>query len=287
MAAVLALLAAVAYGTGDFLGGMAARRIPASVVVLASNAVGLAGLLVALPLVGDPEFAGRDILIGAAAGIAGAIGVMLLYRGLATGTMSVVAPITAVLSAVVPVGVGLATGERPAGLALPGVPLALFAVALLAREPRVGPAQRPAGLPRTEVLVALGAGLGFGLFFVGLDATGDDAGLWPVVAGRAASVGLFSVVAAVGARRRSVGMRDTARTTMLLLVGCGLLDAGANALFLLATQRGLLTLVAVLGALYPAATLVLARLVLGERLVRLQQTGLVVAAAAVVLVTAG
>lgn len=286
VAALLALLSAVAYGAGDFLGGLAARRLPPAAVVLRSNAVGLAGLVVALPLVGDAEYAARDIVIGAIAGVAGGVGVLLLYRGLAVGTMSVVAPITAVLSAVVPVAVGLSSGERPGAVAFVGVPLALVAVALLAREPR-DDNDRTHGMTTTDLLTALGAGLGFGLFFVGLDATGDDAGLWPVVAGRSASVGLFAVVAAVSVSARTGRGRVWIGRTPVMLFGCGLLDAGANALFLLATQRGLLTLVAVLGALYPASTVLLARLVLAERLARPQQIGVLVAGAAVVLVSAG
>jgi len=282
VAAVLALLSAVAYGAGDFLGGMAARRLPPAAVVLRGNAVGLVGLVLAVPLVGDAELLGRDAAIGAAGGIVGGIGLLLLYRGLARGTMSVVAPITAVLSAVVPVLWGLATGERPAAVALVGVPLALVAIALLAREP-VDDDDRTTGLSRADLLTALGAGLGFGLFFVSLDATSDDAGLWPVVFGRTASVVLFALVAVTTASARAAGRS----VPMALVVGCGLLDAGANALFLLATQRGLLTLVAVLGALYPASTLLLARVVLGERLARPQLGGVVLAGVAVVLVTAG
>ena len=286
VAAVLALLCAVAYGAGDFLGGLAARRIAAPAVVLRSNFVGLLGLLTAAPLFTDADLLGRDVAIGAAGGMAGGIGVLLLYRGLATGTMSVVAPITAVLSAVVPVMWGLGSGERPSVVALAGVPLALFAVGLLAREP-VDADERTHGLSRAGLLTALGAGLGFGVFFVALDATSDDAGLWPVVAGRTASVAMFAAVAAISVAGRAGRGVALLGTTPLLLVGCGLLDAGANALFLLATQQGLLTLVAVLAALYPASTLLLARAVLGERLARPQLGGVVLAGAAVVLVTAG
>lgn len=286
MAALLALLSAMAWGAGDFFGGVAARRIPPPAVVLRSNVVGLVGLGLAVPLVGAAEVAGRDLAIGAVAGLAGGVGVLLLYRGLAVGPMSVVAPVTAVLSAVVPVAVGLSSGERPAVVALAGVPLALVAIALLAREPRDEDA-RTRGMPATALFTALGAGLGFGLFFVGLDATGDDAGLWPVVAGRSSSVLLFAVVAGLSPASRAGPGRVWVGTTPLLLFGCGVLDAGANALFLLATQRGLLTLVAVLGALYPASTLLLARMVLAERLARPQQAGVLLAGSAVVLVTAG
>jgi drug/metabolite transporter (DMT)-like permease len=285
MAAFLALLSAAAYGAGDFLGGLAARRLPPAAVVLRSNVVGLLGLIACLSIV-EGDVAAGDLAIGALGGIAGGIGVLLLYRGLATGIMSVVAPVTAVLAAVLPVGVGLAGGERPAVLALAGVPLALVAVALLAREPRDDDAATH-GLAAVDLLLAVGAGLGFGLFFIALDATSDDAGLWPIVAGRGASVALFAVVAAVWAGARVGDRRAREGATPWLLVGCGVLDAGANATFLLATQRGLLTLVAVLGSLYPASTLLLARFVLHERLAKPQLAGVALAGAAVVLVTAG
>ena len=286
MAALLALLSAVAYGAGDFMGGVAARRLPPAAVVLRSNVIGLLGLVLALPLVGDAELVGRDVAIGGAGGVAGGVGVLLLYRGLATGTMSVIAPITAVLAAVVPVVVGLAAGERPSAVALVGIPLALAAILLLSREPADDDA-RISGITRNALVTALGSGLGFGIFFVALDATSDDAGLWPVVAGRAASVALFAIAAATVVSARAGRGRATAGSTPWLLVGCGVLDGGANALFLLATQRGLLTLTAVLVSLYPASTLLLARVVLGERLAFSQRAGVVLAGVAVVLVTAG
>lgn len=281
MAAALALLCAVAYGAGDFFGGVASRRLAPALVVLRSNAVGLTGVALAAPLF-DADIVARDFALGGAGGLAGGLGVLLLYRGLATGTMSVVAPITAVLSAVVPVAVGLGGGERPALVAMTGVPLALVAVAMLAREP-ADHDDRTHGLSRAGLVTALGAGLGFGLFFVALDATSDDAGLWPVVAGRMASVSMFAVVGLV--RRGS--WRPRSGPVGWLVVGAGLLDAGANAFFLVATQHGMLTLVSVLAALYPASTLLLARIVLGERLARPPQAGVLLAGAAVVLVTAG
>jgi drug/metabolite transporter (DMT)-like permease len=283
MAALLALLSAVTYGAGDFLGGLCARRLPAVAVALRTNAIGLVGLLVVAPLVAATVET-RDIVLGSVAGIVGGIGILLLYRGLATGTMSVVAPITAVLAAVVPVIVGLLSGERPSGLALAGIPVALVAVVALAREPRTG--DEP-GVGAAEVVMALGAGAAFGFFFVGLDATNDDAGLWPIVAGRTTSVVMFSIVVAAVAAARVGDDRARRGTTPWLLVGCGLGDAGANAMFLLATQRGLLTLVAVLAALYPASTVLLARIVLGERLVGAQRVGIALAGVAVVAVSAG
>jgi uncharacterized membrane protein len=285
MALLLALTSAAAYGAADFFGGLSARRLPSAAVVLRAHVVGLLGMIVALPLVGDAGLTGRDATIGALGGIAGAIGVLLLYRGLAIGTMSVVAPITAVLSAVVPVTAGMAGGDRPAALALLGVPLALVAIALLSGS--AGGGRSRAGLSVAELVSAVGAGLGFGLFFVALDQAGDDAGLWPVVTGRVASVALFLLVAGLSAGARIGGPAARLGTTPALLVGCGLLDAAANALFLLATHSGMLTLVAVIAALYPASTLLLARGVLGERLTSPQRVGVIVAATAVVLVTTG
>lgn len=286
MAAVLALLSAVAWGAADFVGGLTTRRLPAPAVVLWSHVIGLVGLAAVAVLLDDADLVAEDAAWGAAGGIAGGIAVLLLYRGLATGTMSVVAPVTAVLSAVVPVGVGLAGGERPTFVALVGVPIALAAVLLLAREPRDGD-ERTHGMTRAALATALGAGLGFGLFFVALDAASDDAGLWPLVSGRAASVLMFGVVAVTTASARVPVRRLLAGSIPLFLLTIGVVEVLANALFLLATQRGLLTLVSVLGALYPASTLLLARAILGERLARSQLTGVLLAGGAVVLVTAG
>jgi uncharacterized membrane protein len=283
MAALLALLSAVAYGVGDFFGGLSARRLPSSAVVLRTHVAGLAGLVVVLPLV-EASPGGHDILVGAVGGVAGGLGVLLFYRAMAEGTMSLVAPITSVLTAMIPVVYGLATGERPSLLGFVGIPIALVAVTLLARDP--GESTR-SGLSPLQALQALAAGLGFGMFFIALDMAGDGAGLWPVVAGRTTSVTLFALVALVNPAAR-VG-RAGARTGPLvaMLVACGLLDAWANALLLFATHHGMITLVAVLGSLYPAATLLLARTVLGERLARPQLGGVALAGAAVVLVSVG
>jgi len=285
MAAVLALLCAITYGAGDFFGGFATKRLPAAAVALRANIIGLLGLFATALLFPADDLAAGDLGWGAVGGITGGLGILLLFRGLASGTMSVIAPITAVLSAVVPVIVGLGGGERPSVLALAGIPLALVAVAALARDPdSSGPA---VGVPRGQVVLALGAGLAFGLFFVSLDAAGDDAGLWPVVAGRGASVAMFALMVAVMGSARIGDDRARRGTTPWLILGCGLGDGGANALFLLATQRGMLTVVAVLAALYPASTVLLARLVLGERLVGTQRIGIALAGLAVVVVSAG
>jgi uncharacterized membrane protein len=274
MAALLALSAAVAYGAGDFLGGLAARRVPPTAVVLWSHIVGLSMLVAAAPLVGG-DVTREALAIGAAAGVLGGAGVTLFYRALAAGAMSVVAPITALLSAAVPVVVGLGAGERPSGAALAGIALALGAVVLVSREP-----PSPAAPLRWQALgLAVAAGVGFGLFFVTVDRAGGAAGLWPLVSARLASVSLFAGLGA--ARLTSAALpRGVAGPA----VGCGLLDAGANIFYLLALAHGLLSVVSVLTALYPATTVLLARYVLGERLSPVQRAGLGTAAVAAVLI---
>lgn len=285
MAAVLALLSAVVYGSGDFVGGLVARRLPPAAVVLRSNLVGLVGLVAIAPLFASDDVGAADLAYGAGGGVVGGIGVLLLYRGLAVGTMSVVAPITAVLAAAVPVAFGLVDGERPSAVALAGIPVALVAIGLLARDPDdAGPAE---GTPAAVLLMALGAGLGFGLFFVGLDKASDDSGMWPLVAGRGASVALFALIALFVRSARVGSNAARVGTTPRLIVLCGICDSGANALFLLATHQGLLTLVAVLGSLYPASTVLLATTLTHERLARPQVVGVVLALAAVVLITVG
>lgn len=285
MAALLALLSAAAYGSGDFLGGLAARRLPAAAVTLRTAVIGWFGLAVVTLLVPAERVVGADLAWGAVGGVAGAVGILALYSGLAQGPMSVVAPITAVLSAVVPVLFGLVSGERPSWVAGGGIVAALVAIALVSRVDDPDGDSPP--VDARLIGVSLAAGLGFGVFFIGLDLAGDDAGLWPIMSARTATVICFAALAMVWAGARVGDRRARERSTAWLLVGTGILDTAANALFLLATQRGLLTLVAVLGALYPAATVVLARVVLGERMSRTQLAGCGVAVVAVVAVSGG
>jgi drug/metabolite transporter (DMT)-like permease len=276
MAALLALTAAAAYGVGDFLGGMAARREPSTAVVLWSHVVGLALLLVAAPALGGEATPGA-LAVGGVAGLFGGAGVALFYRGLSLGSMSVVAPIAALLSAAVPVMVGLGSGERPPVAAVAGIAMALVAVTMVSRE-HPGNHGEP-GLRLQPLLLAVGAGVAFGLFFVTVDRAGSDAGIWPLVGARVASVSLF---AALGAAR--VTAAGPPRAALGAALGCGLLDAAANVLYVLALSHGLLSVVSVLTALYPAGTVLLARYVLGERLTGVQRTGLAVAGLAAVLI---
>ncbi|TFV65697.1 UNVERIFIED_ORG: EamA family transporter [Bacillus sp. AZ43] len=278
MAAVLALASAVVYGASDFLGGLASRRTSVFGVVALSQVIGLAALLALLPWLGGPV-TGEDMAWGAASGLAGAGGLVVFFRTLARGVMSVVAPVTAVTAAAVPVLVGLLGGDSIGGRTAVGIGLALVAVVLVSAEEGLAAmrAARPAALAP-----ALLAGSLFGLFFVLLDRTSEDAGLTPLAAARVASVLL--VIAIAGAGRQS--LRVT-RAALPLVAVSGLGDMTANALFLLATQAegGQLAITGVLASLYPVSTVVLAQLVLRERLVSAQVAGLVAAAAAVVLIT--
>lgn len=287
MAVLLALAAAVVYGAGDFVGGMATRRASATSVVLRSQVLGGVLLAVVAVLVGGDAPDGADIAWGAAAGVAGGGALALLYHALATGVMSVVAPITGVVAASVPVIAGYAMGERPHPAAAAGMALALGAIMLISRpteggdadaEPTSLDAERESG--RHALALAIGAGLGFGIFFIGLERTDPDTGLWPLLPARgAAAVALLALVLATrGPLRLPSGVS-------VWVLGAAICDTAANALYLLAVRRGLLAVVAVLTALYPASTLVLARIVLGERLGRVQRAGLVVAASAVVLIS--
>ncbi|NEK58313.1 EamA family transporter [Geodermatophilus sabuli] len=277
MAVVLALTSAVVYGAADFLGGLASRRAPVFGVVAVSQVAGLAALLVLLPWLGGPAST-ADLAWGALAGLLGATGLVVFFRALSRGVMSVIAPVTAVTAAAVPVLVGLLGGEDVGPWATAGIVLALAAVVLVSAERGLSALRsaRPASL--TPALVA---GAAFGLFFVLLDRTTDDSGLTPLVAARVASVALVVLVALAGRRPLRVG-----RSALPLVALSGLGDMSANALFLLATQQGgQLAVTGVLASLYPVSTVVLAQLLLRERLVGAQVAGLVAAGAAVVLIT--
>ncbi len=279
MAALLALVSALCYGVSDFTGGLAARRIAATMVVLVSNAFSLLLALLAVSLLPGSQYSATDMGWGVVAGAVGLLGVVLLYRGLAMGPMSVVAPLTAVLSAVVPVVVGVARGERPGLVALAGVVLAVPAMVLISREPRRGTGAR---LSRGALVSALTAGVSFGGFYVLLAQTGPNGGAWPLIGQRASSVIILLAVTAVAAVRRTVALPRG--PVLRLAVVAGATDFAANLAYVLATHRGLLALVAVISSLYPASTLLLARGLLKERMALQQIGGLVLAGAAVALI---
>jgi drug/metabolite transporter (DMT)-like permease len=279
IAVALALCGALLYGIADFGGGLATKRAAVLVVVPASQ---FSGLVVLTPflLLGPGQADATSIAWGAAAGVAGGLGLMLFYRSLANGTMSVVAPLTAVTAAAVPVLAGIALGERPAALVAVGVVVALVAVVLVSAE--------GGRLPRPRQLLtdpatggALTAGAAFGLFFVLISRSSPDSGLWPLLGARTASVVLLVGLAL------AVRPRLPHRSGWPLILALGVADTAANALFLLASRYGLLTITGVLIALYPVSTVLLAQTVLRERISHLQLGGLAAAVAAVALIAAG
>lgn len=270
---ILATACAIVYGTADFCGGLATRRSRVLSVVVLSQTAGMILVIALLPVL--PGQAGDGALLwGLAAGVAGVTGLVLFYRALATGVMSVVAPTTAVTSAALPVLFGLVSGERPALMAMIGVVLALLSVLLVSRSPR-----GEGATSLSSMLVALAAGAGFGGFFILLAQAPEGSGMWPLLGARLASVSIVVVVAVT--TRRSL---KPSGGSMAIIAAAGLLDMAANVLYLLAEQRGLLSLVAVLVSLYPASTLLLARYVLGERLRAVQMAGVAFALGAVALI---
>ncbi|MBE1562902.1 drug/metabolite transporter (DMT)-like permease [Nonomuraea africana] len=261
------------YGTADFCGGLATRRSRVLSVVVLSQIAGFALVLAMLPVLpGAPSEAA--VTWGLGAGLAGAAGLVLFYRALATGVMSVVAPTTAVTSAALPVLFGLISGERPAAVQLVGIALALLSVLLVSRSPAT---EQRSSL--TSIATALAAGAGFGGFFILLGQAPEGSGLWPLVGARIASISLVVLLALVTRRTLKPG-----EGALGIIALAGVLDMAANVLYLLAEQEGLLSLVAVLVSLYPASTLVLARYVLGERLQGIQVAGVAFALGAVALI---
>jgi drug/metabolite transporter (DMT)-like permease len=282
MTELLALSSAVFYGAADFFGGLTARRANTVATVLVSQFVGLVLLLVALPFLPAATVSPRDWVWGIAAGISGSIGVALLYRALAVGTMAVVAPITAVCAAMIPVLFAFGLGERLRPLTIAGIALAFVAIVLVSQPRTPSDADAEPSAKRSYppgVLLALLAGVAVGLFFLSLARTTTGAGMWPLIAARITSVALFGFIAR--ATGRTVRMSASATTTA---IAGGALDMLANALYMLAARVGPLSIVVTLASLYPAGTVILARLVLGERLSLVQSTGIACALAAVVII---
>ncbi len=309
LAIALALGASLCWGSGDFLGGLTARRTSLWTVIIGSQAVGLAAAAAVTLATGHP-WPGLGVvwpvLLG---GVASVVAISSFYRALAIGTMSIVAPLTAT-SGVVPFVAGILQGERPAALQLAGVALAATGVVLAAVEPErpgetIGvaampnePAVEPAvvreGLAapaagrqrrrdqRVAVGLALLAALCIGLVLLGYDATAKHDALWAMLGGRISSATMFTVLFLVLRPRVSV-----TRAAVPYLVAVGILDTSANGLFSLSTTQGYLSLVAVLGSVYPVVTVLLAFVLLRERIARHQLVGVVAALTGVALIAAG
>jgi drug/metabolite transporter (DMT)-like permease len=278
IAVAFALGAAVAWGAADFLGGLKSRVAATIVVVAIGQATGLAlvGAVVIARGEGPPE--ARYVGYAVLAGFAGALGIAALYRALAVGSMSIVAPITAT-GAVIPVIAGVATGERPTTVQSAGLALAFGGVVLAARQES---GDLASGRVAAGVGVALLAALGIGSFLLALDAASEGGVPWALLVQRSVCVVIVLAAAVFVRPRFRVGWRNAGA-----MVAIGVLDMSANAFFALASTRGLVSVVSVLASLYPVTTVLLARLLLGERIARPQQVGVVVALAGVVLISAG
>ena len=280
LAIALGLGSGLFWGLADFGGGLQSRRHPVIVVLCVSQAFGPAGLAAIVALSGEPAPALDSLWPAAVGGIAGLVALAAFYRGLAIGTMSIVAPISATGS-VVPVIVGLGSGERPGVAQLVGILAAGVGVVLASREaPHEDAARARAG--RASIALALVAALGFGSFFVGMDRAADVDVLWAMLASRVADAAVLIPMAIL--LRRSFAVPTA---TLMPLALIGVLDLTANGLYAWGTTQGLLSVVAVLGSLYPLATVLMARAVLGERIRRVQEIGVASALAGVALIAAG
>lgn len=276
MAVLLALIAAAIYGVSDFFGGLAARGARAVTVLLYNYPAGALVMAVLLPFF-PGHVSTSTLLWSVAGGGCGLVGVALLYTALGVAPMNVVSPITAVLSAAVPVLAGVILGERPAVLAWLGMVLGMVAVVMVSRGPEDSAHAR---IAVSALAMSVSAGIGFGTYFICLARTDDDSGLWPVVIARITAA---AVVVPVALRTSAlVALKDR---LLVLALASGVLDAGANLFFLLASRHGYLSVASVITALYPAGTVLLAALVLKERTGRVQRYGLALAAGAVVLIT--
>jgi drug/metabolite transporter (DMT)-like permease len=276
LAIALALAASASWGLGDFLGGLTSRRLHVLTVLVVQQVFGMGAAVTWVLLSGDGFPGWEATAWAAAAGACGCLGIGALYRGMAVGAMGIVAPVSAV-AAVIPFAVGIGSGERPGALQVGGIVLALAGVAVASREPSASGGGRTAGIG-----LALLAALGFGLYFVFADRAADESVPFAVATARGVSLAVaFAVALAVGASLRP------GRSFLPALVVIGLCDVGANMLFSLATTHGYLSIVSVLSALYPVATVTLAALVLHERIAPSQRAGVAAALAGAALITAG
>lgn len=278
MAVILALFTAVVYGIADYSGGRASRTASSASVTLVGQSLSFAVIICLVAILRDPIASTHDLVISAIAGIAGSLGLLAFYKAMSSGSMTVVAPITALVGTVVPVVWGLASGERPGVVAYFGMAVAVLAVALVTDAFGIHNVKTPPSI----VAMAVTGGLCFAVIFIALDYTSPDAGLWPLLALRSVSVPLILVV--VLSTKKPMVLRGPALKFALL---SGLLDSLANGSYLFAAREGLLSVVAVISSLYPVSTLLLATKVDKEHLHKAQWVGVGCALMALVLVSVG
>jgi drug/metabolite transporter (DMT)-like permease len=277
---LVGMASALVFGSADFLGGLASKRISPIRVTAIAAAVGLGVLLLSYPVIGG-AWSWSAVVLGGLSGVAGALAISLLYACLAIGPMSILSPLTAVVSAIVPAAVGIASGDTFGPLGYTALGLALVAVVLVGFV-REKSAVRPS---LRGILMATGSGICIGLFLIIIALTPSDSGIVPLIMNRgvnaiimAASIGVLALLA----RRRSTpGPRANGwRPGLRLAIACGIVDAVANAGLLLGVRIGDLSVIAVLTALYPAGTIILAAVILKERIAIVQYIGLGLAIAA-------
>lgn len=280
---VVGLSTALVFGAADFLGGLAAKRMSSILTTAIAALTGLVVIVViGLPLLGG-VWSTEAVVLGALSGVAGAVAIGLLYACLAIGPMSILSPLTAVVSAIVPLTVGLVGGERLGPLGYVALALALVAIVLVGfTPPGRGELVRNAVRPSLKgVLMAIGSGAAIGVFLILIDQTPDESGIVPLVVNRATNstimFALVGVLAFIAWRRGSGPVHGAIRSGLALAIACGVLDAVANAGILFGVRLGELSVMAVLTALYPAGTIILAAIVLKERIALLQYVGLALA----------
>jgi drug/metabolite transporter (DMT)-like permease len=275
---VFALAASTAWGSADFFGGLKAKRHSALAVLFTIEISGLIVAIVVMVVAQDPLPSTRAALCALGAGAAGIVALGAFYRALAIGTMSIVAPISAT-GVALPVIVGIATGDRPGPVVIAGLIVTTVGVIMASRE--VHESEASATAARTAIGLALLASVGFGLYFIGADVAADDSVLWTVLIGRSVAIPFVGGALLV----RDVKLPRGA--DLAVLCAAGATDLGATALYGLANTHGELSIVSVVGSLYPIATVILARAILDERVRPFQAAGVVAALAGVALIALG
>jgi uncharacterized membrane protein len=279
IAIALGLAASLSWGVADFIGGLQSRRMPVVAVVLGSQLAGLALVATIVAIRGEPLPGGDFVVYAALSSVGGIVGLTAFYKALSIGAMGVVAPLSST-AAVIPLVVGIASGERPSALQGFGVAVAIVGVILASRE--AGEEAKGSGAVAEGAWFALVSAVGFGCFFLAIDRASEDDVLWAVCVNRGVSVSLLGL--ALLAIRPKVGLRPADMRTLAVV---GVLDIAANVFFAIGSTKGLLSVVAVLASLYPVVTVVLARVVLGERLDVVQRVGAALALAGVAMISGG
>ena len=277
LALAISLASAASWGVSDFLGGLQSRRLSVLAVLAVSQPAGLLLIALLVVLFGADPVSAEKLAIAFFAGAAALAGLGAFYAAMAMGTVSVVAPIAS-LGVIVPVTFGLAQGEEPGAVQLAGLVVAVAGVVILSYEEH----PEHSGVARRSIVLAILAGLGFGVFFTGIDAASPDRPGWAIFAVRVGGVSAVALALLVSRPRL-----DGVMAAIPVLVAIGMFDIVANALFAVASTKGILPVVAVGGSMYPAFTIALAHLVLGERLATIQWAGVALALVGVGLIASG